>query len=1286
MPADKPAGQSIDEQIANLKKAIALQESLRPSLGEAIVETTLQVLRAELAQLEKQAALAPQRKQVTVLFADLQGFTALTEKMDIEEVRNLVGAIWERLDGIILAHGGRIDKHIGDGVMALWGVDASREDDPERALRAALAMQQELAALSARLFIPAGGGSQAQTAGSAGLQMRIGMHSGPVLLGEVGANREFTALGDTVNTANRLESAAPADQVLISHSLYQRVQGIFDCQPTPTLQLRGKSRPLRAYLVNGLRPRVFWGNKRGVEGVETHMVGRQAELERLQSAFQQVAEQRQEQFITILAEAGLGKSRLLYEFLLWLDGQRQANIKNQPRVYKGRADEEMQHIPNAVVWDVVTNAFNILENDPPAVIQQKLQTGIAEILQERPATDLHPGIDAAGIEMRARVVGRLLGFDLAEATAGTEADPGAEAAPSSDPRQARNRAMGYIAEYLQAAASQQPVVLMLDDIHWADDSSLDILLYLGQLLANQPILIVCAARPILYERLPLWDEALTFSQRMELNPLSPQDSLALVDEILQKLQDRPAELREMVVKNAEGNPFYVEELVKMLIDDGVIQVGEESESDETHPWRINPDRLAVLRLPATLAGILQARFDSLPLEERLVLQHASVVGRTFWDQALNYISKRAANIEQPGGQAARSQPVEQAIREALASLHSREMIFPHPASVFESSREYTFKHALLRDAVYQGILKRQRRDYHALVAEWLIQQGSGRTSEIIGLIADHLEQAERTEQALAYLRQAGEQAAVQFANLEAIQYFTRALNILPATDIHTRLELLLLRENIFALQANRPAQEKDQAEMQQLAEELGEDCWRAEVLLRRARYAQQTSNYATAITWARQAARLARACASPYVRAAAHLEQGRALYRQASYVEATVQLEQALLLAEEQPIIAADILQTLVIVSLHQGRQVASQRYLEQALQIVRQSGDRQTEGNVLASVGSTLNDRGNYAQAQHYLNQALAVFKEIGDRHGQAISLQQLGLATDKQHHYEKARTYYLQAQAIYHATGDRLGMAWMSDAIGSLLQYQGQPMQAVPHFEEALALYHSIGVPWGEAISLHNLGFAYMTVGQFETAGQNLKQALVVCQAAGDRWGTIWRMSYLGLLAHQLEDNQTALTLTAEALRIAREFGARHEQAMVLTHHAHALTGLGQWEQAQAAYEQALVMRRQLGESSLALETLAGMARLSLVRSDTEQALADIEHILTALAQPGALEGADEPGRIYLTCWKVLQAAGDPRASQARAAGQAWLAECARQINDPAIRESFLKNIPAHRELQEA
>lgn len=1263
-PAGQPQTTSV---IANLKKAIALQESLRPSLGDEIVNTTLQVLRAELALLEKPAAPPPQRKQLTVLFASLQDFSALSEDVDVEDLHHLVSAVWERLDHIILAYGGQINKHMGDSVIALWGGGVSREDDPQRALSASLAMRQELSGLGASLPFPGL---------LASLHIRIGLHTGPVLLSAPGAAQEYTVLGDTVTIANRIQNTAIPNQILISHSTYRHVHGVFDCQEIAPIQVQGSAQPQRTYQVNGFLPRAFHVLRRVVEGIETRMVGRQEHLLHLQAAFQQVSDQRQAQLITILADPGLGKSRLLYEFLQWLAGQAQ---HNRIKVYQGRAAEEIQSIPCALLREVISTAFNLsganslVAEVPDLSTQQKLEAGLAEFREDRPSGGLEP---AASIETRARFISHLLGFSLAEASAD------ADILSQSSPRQAYNRAMEYMLEYFQAAAQQQPVVFILDDIHWADDSTLEILLNLGQLLINQPLLIVCAARPALYERRPLWDEALPFSHRLELPPLTPQDSLDLADDILQRLDDPSPALRQVLVKNADGNPFFIEELVKMLIDERVIQVGPPGlDSLDENTWSLDPSRLTGMHLPTTITGILQARFDSLPAEERLVLQWASIVGRTFWDGALAYLSEQTTRGDQPTA----AEPAVQPIRDTLDSLCRREIIFRQPVSRFENAQEYTFKHTLMRDAVYYTILKRLRRSYHALVADWLIQHHSSGDSAITGLIAEHLEQAERVKQALLYLRKAGEQAAAQYANLEAIGYLTRAIHLTPQADTTTRLELLLLRESIYALQADRLAQEKDLVEMQYLADILKDDCRTAEVLLRRARHAQQTSNYATAITWARQAARLAQSCSSSQIRAAAHLEQGRALYRKADYAEAATQLEQALLLAADQPPVAAEILQTLVTVHLHQGKQVASQRYLEQALQLVRQSGDRQTEGNVLVSVGATLNDRGSYAQAQHYLNQALAVFREIGDRHGQAVALQQLGLATDKQHHYDRARQFYLQALAIYHTSDDRMGVAWMSDAIGSLLQYQGQPMQASPYFEKAIDIYRSIGVPWGEAISLHNLGFAQMTVGQFDAARQYFQQALAVCQAAGDRWGTIWRLSYLGLMAHQQNDNHTAINLTSEALLIAREFGARHEQGMVLTHHAHALAALGQGPQAQAAYEQALVLRRQLGESNLAWETMAGLARLSLAHDDIEQALADIEHILAALAEPDALDGTDEPARIYLTCCQILQAAGDPRTAQLKATAQAWLAARLESISDPAIQQSFLQNIPAHRALQE-
>ena len=262
---------SQDEQIAQLRVAIAALEGQRAVLGGPVVEAALWPLRQALAALEQPRRAEQQRKQVTVLFADVSGFTAMAEGMDAEDVAAVMNELWLAVDRSIAEYGGHIDKHIGDAVMALWGADTAREDDPERAIRAALAMQAAVASF--------------QMTRDAPLAMRIGINTGPVVVGMVGTTGEFTALGDAVNLASRLERAAPVGGILIGHDTYRHVRGIFDVQAQETLVVRGRAEPVRAYRVLRAKPRAFRMATRGVEGIETRMVGREAELRVLQTAY-----------------------------------------------------------------------------------------------------------------------------------------------------------------------------------------------------------------------------------------------------------------------------------------------------------------------------------------------------------------------------------------------------------------------------------------------------------------------------------------------------------------------------------------------------------------------------------------------------------------------------------------------------------------------------------------------------------------------------------------------------------------------------------------------------------------------------------------------------------------------------------------------------------------------------------------------------------------------------------------------------------------------------------------
>jgi class 3 adenylate cyclase len=382
-------------ELEQLEQTITALEAQRAILGNEVVDTALGPLREKLATLRlKQNPEAQQRKLITVLFADVSGFTSMSEQLDHEEVSEIINALWSRLDKTILEHGGFIDKHIGDAVMALFGAPTAREDDTERAIRAALGMQAEIKIWKAAF-------SEAKPALHGlvqNIQMRIGINTGPALLGTVGSTGEYTAIGDAVNLASRLEHAAPVGGVLISQDTYRHVRGIFEVTPLDPLQVKGKSEPVQVYVVNARRPRSFRITSRGVEGIETRTIGREAEMEKMKAAMQSVMASGRIYLVSIVAEAGTGKSRLLYEFIKWLEEQHYS-----VNLFKGRATPEMYHTPYALVRNLLATSFEIQDSDLPAVVREKLEHGIWASAGNAQEAGAH-----------AAFIGHLLGYDYAD--------------------------------------------------------------------------------------------------------------------------------------------------------------------------------------------------------------------------------------------------------------------------------------------------------------------------------------------------------------------------------------------------------------------------------------------------------------------------------------------------------------------------------------------------------------------------------------------------------------------------------------------------------------------------------------------------------------------------------------------------------------------------------------------------------------------------------------------------------------------------------------------------------
>jgi len=743
-----------------LEQAIAQLEAQRATLGDGVVDVSIAALHEKLAALEQ---TPEQRKQATILFADVSGYTAMVETMDAEEVSEMMNALWQRMDAAIVEHGGHVDKHTGDGVMAVWGVDTARESDPERAIRAALAMQAALAEFKAGHDI----------------NIRIGLSTGPVLLGRLGTTGEFSVFGDTVNLASRLEGAAPTGGVLISHDTYRHVRGVFEVLEQEPIQVKGKARPVQTYVVQRAKPRAFRMSTRGVAGIETRMVGRDAELLMLQNMFRDATEDAEVQVVTVVGDAGVGKSRLLYEFEKWIE-----LLPEQVWRFEGRATPEAEARPYGLIRRMFANRFEILGSDSAAEVRHKFRAGMAGSLSSD----------------QADLVGQLLGLDFS-------ASPAVQARLGSE--SFGDMATAHLAKYLRTIANN-PTVILLEDIHWADDSSLDLLDHLVGSVPDTRLLVICLARPPLFERRPSWGEGREAHTQINLKPLSRRASRALVEEILQKAEGIPRELRDLIVEGAEGNPFYVEELIKMLIEDSVIVLGEDH-------WRVELERLASVHVPPTLTGVLQARLDSLPLKEKMLLQRAAVVGRLFWDTAVAELkAKEGSGLDK------------EEIRSLLEAVRDRELIFRREHSAFAGAEEYIFKHASLRDVTYETVLLNLRRVYHGQVARWLEVAAGKRIGEYLGLIAGHYELAGEGEKAVEYLLRAGDQARLAYACQEASGYYHRALPLLEEQGkldqmARTLMKLGLTYDLSFTFQESRQTYERGFALWQRAGDAQWED-------------------------------------------------------------------------------------------------------------------------------------------------------------------------------------------------------------------------------------------------------------------------------------------------------------------------------------------------------------------------------------------------------------------------------------------------------------------------------
>ena len=993
-----------------LETAIAALEGQRSLLGDAVADAALRAMRERLAALAGDATRQAQQvlKHASILFLDIVGSTRLSERLDPEETSAVMDGALSRATAIVDRHGGRVLQYAGDNLLAAFGADESREDDAERAVRCGLALLELGMTLRAEVRA---------LHGAVDFDLRLGLHSGRVLLGG-GVDHEDTIRGVAVNIAARMEQTAPAGTLRISHDTYAQVRGLFDVLPQEPLAIKGVDAPVLSYLVQRAKPRAFRVATRGLEGVATRMIGRDAELSALKEAFARLfMQQAGLQRVTVVAEAGVGKSRLLYEFRNWAESRAERFFLLQARATPSSRVQSYGMLRDLLAW-----RLQIGEGDSLAVARKKLEDGLMPLFRDE------DGEHEA--EAQVHLLGQLLGY-------GYDDSPHIQGI-RDDARQIRSRAFRALAQALRRIAAQggSPIVMYLDDLHWADDASLDFIDHLVQADHDVPLLIVGLARPTLFERRVVSASDPDATRRIDLQPLNRDGSRELADEMLQKLKDIPAGLRELIIGGAAGNPFYMEELVKMLIDRGAIRTADEQ-------WTVDAGKLQALQVPPTLTGVLQARLDSLPSRERHALQLASVIGLTFWDAAL-------ARIDPPAA-------------EQIPGLVRRELVHANeddePSS--DDIREYAFRHQLLQQVTYDTVLRRERQEAHATTAQWLVERSAGRAKGLMGTAAEHFERAGDAVNAADCHARAADYAASAFANEAALDHAARALQLAAVDDRPLRWRLLATRERIFDLLGRRGEQRQDIEALLALADALDDDARRAEVAWRHCDYAMRTDDWATMRDEAERAKRLAERVGDEELalRAVQRLSNALAYTGDpaAGRALATAALGRAVTLGWLVP--QSRLANALATCTELQGDRVATLRYAALGLSLNRRAGDRLVEALNLGNVGSAHAGLGNYVEARRHLEEALRLNRVLGNRPVEGMSLATLSDLSWREGDGASACVQAEAAVAILTEVGSKLHVTGALWSLGNAELQLDRHERSSAAFERCEAVAREVG-----------------------------------------------------------------------------------------------------------------------------------------------------------------------------------------------------------------------------------
>ncbi len=1087
-------------------------------------------------------------RPVTVLFANFYPFSAALDRLgdDADTAVQVLNAYYRRAQQVIHRYSGIVNKvdmstH-GDKLMALFGAPLAHEDDPERAVRAALDLRRALDEANAEIAALLG-----QTAAGAAphfaLQQRVGINTGVVFAGRAGSEsrHEYTVMGRAVNLAARLMGSAADGQVVISPATRRAVERHVVLHDLPPVQLKGIAEPVALAEVRQIREVA-----REVRSslARPPLVGRENEVARLMSEAR-VALGGSGRVFALVGDAGTGKTRLIEDALQRLvrlshDGALPAFF-----VYPVECQSYEQSTPYAAARELLGQLFNLIGEDGGR--------GARELL--RRVADLAPEQARFAPLLRDLIS---LPIEDTPLTAGLS------------PQQRHDRALDLVEELLLAEARRQPLMMLIDDLHWADASSLELLERLARRAVTAPLLIVLGYRtePAITEP---W-RTLPHCVRITVGELDSEGGAALLQALLRG--EPPPELTGLI-ERAQGNPFFIEEVVRSLVESGALERGPQG-------WRLTraPDELD---LPDSIEGVITARLDRLEERSREVLQAASVIGRRFAYQVLTGILVQREDLPT-----------------RVRLLIDGELILPEE---LERDLAYLFKHALTRDVAYGAILYARRRDLHRQVALQIKQHYADRLDDQLALLARHYLLAEDWPTAFDYHVRAGRYAQNRYANREAIELLERALHIRtrqaeqdarpPGPDP----ELIEIHERLGVIHALIGEYEIALARYQAALELLRERHSEADELVRLhhhiARVYEKRAEFDIAFEWVERA--LALAGGGQSREAVRCLLLGAGLHRR-------------------------------------QGRYAQALEWGERARALAEQIGSPREEAHALMLLGGTYRNMGDNFKALELSDRYLSLYEQtqdlpqLADAHNDvAITYYELGRLAEARRHYEAGAE-------IKQAIGDIYGQAMIANNLGNLFKLLGNIDASIEQYRSSLRIFERLGSLYATGVLHMNLGATHLLGGDLDVAENHLQQSRMLYEQAGAEDFLPELERYLAELELKRGNLERAHSRCSIAISTAARLEARSEEGISCRVLGQILVLGRDFPGAWREFTQSQEILRATANTHELARTLLAMADLAPLLNRHAQGQAMIQEAVTAFTIIGARLDLDEVAAITM------------------------------------------------------